>query len=69
MNDNCLTAVRIKQDLCSRCEVCYSLCPFDAIVRQAEEGRLNIDIQKCQICGICYSACPVSGHRDVVLRL
>ena len=61
MNDNCLTAVRIKQDLCSRCEVCYSLCPFDAIVRQAEEDRLNIDIQKCQVCGICYSACPVSA--------
>jgi coenzyme F420-reducing hydrogenase delta subunit/coenzyme F420-reducing hydrogenase beta subunit len=61
MNDDCLTAVRIDQDLCSRCKVCYSLCPFDAIDRQPEDGRLNIDIQKCQVCGICYSACPVSA--------
>jgi ferredoxin len=61
MNDNCLAAVRINQDLCSRCKVCYSLCPFEAIDRQTDEGRLNIDIQKCQVCGICYSACPVSA--------
>ncbi len=61
MNDNCLAAVRINQDLCSRCGVCFSLCPFDAILRQPDEGRLSIDIQKCQVCGICYSACPVSA--------
>ncbi|HEY3419832.1 MAG TPA: hydrogenase iron-sulfur subunit [Methanomassiliicoccales archaeon] len=61
MNDNCLAAVRINQDLCSRCKVCYSLCPFDSIDLQPEEGRLSIDIQKCQVCGICTSACPVSA--------
>jgi F420-non-reducing hydrogenase iron-sulfur subunit len=61
MKDNCLAAVRINQDLCSRCKVCYSLCPFEAIERGAEEDRLKIDIQKCQVCGICYSACPVSA--------
>jgi coenzyme F420-reducing hydrogenase delta subunit/ferredoxin len=61
MNDSCVAAVRIDQDLCSRCGVCFSLCPFEAILRDAEEGRLSIDIQKCQVCGICYSACPVSA--------
>ena len=60
MNDNCLAAVKIDQDLCSRCKVCYSLCPFEAIYQQ-EDGRIKIDIQKCQVCGICYSACPVSA--------
>lgn len=61
MNDNCLATVMIDQDLCSRCKVCYSLCPFEAIDVRSEDGRLNIDIQKCQFCGICYSACPVSA--------
>ena len=61
MNDNCLAAVRINQDLCSRCTVCFSLCPFEAIDRLPDGGKLSIDIQKCQVCGICYSACPVSA--------
>ena len=53
--------MRINQDLCSRCTVCYSLCPFSAIDRQPESGKVDIDIQKCQVCGICYSACPVTA--------
>lgn len=61
MNDNCLAAVRIDQDLCSRCKVCFSLCPFEAIVQSKDDGRIRIDIQRCQVCGICYSACPVSA--------
>ncbi len=60
MKDNCLAAVEINQDLCSRCKVCYSLCPFESI-REREDGRIEIDIQKCQVCGICYSACPASA--------
>jgi F420-non-reducing hydrogenase iron-sulfur subunit len=61
MNDERLAAVRINQDLCSRCKVCYSLCPFDAIDINPEDGRMTHDISKCQVCGICYSACPVSA--------
>lgn len=61
MKEECLAAVKIDQDLCSRCKVCYSLCPFDAIGQSAEDNRIRIDIQKCQVCGICYSACPVSA--------
>lgn len=60
MSEKCLAAVKINQDLCSRCSVCYSICPFEAINRDAE-GKVEIDIQKCQVCGICYSACPVSA--------
>jgi coenzyme F420-reducing hydrogenase delta subunit/ferredoxin len=60
MGEKCLTAVKINQDLCSRCSVCYSICPFEAINRDGE-GKVEIDIQKCQVCGICSSACPVSA--------
>ncbi len=54
-------AVKINQDLCSRCMICYSICPFEAITYEEEGengGKLEIDIEKCQVCGICYSACP-----------
>ena len=61
MSEKCLAAVKINQDLCSRCSVCYSICPFEAIKRDSETGKLEIDNQKCQVCGICYSACPVSA--------
>jgi coenzyme F420-reducing hydrogenase delta subunit/ferredoxin len=61
MNENCVATVKIDQDLCSRCLVCFSLCPFNAIVREPEEGKVRIDIERCQVCGICTSACPVSA--------
>lgn len=59
MNEKCVAAVTINQDYCSRCSICHSVCPYEAITRDAETGKVKIDIQKCQVCGICYSACPV----------
>jgi coenzyme F420-reducing hydrogenase delta subunit len=61
MSEKCLAVVEINQDLCSRCCVCHSICPYEAIKRDAETGKVEIDMQKCQVCGICYSACPVSA--------
>ena len=61
INEKCLAAVRVNQDLCSRCSVCFSMCPYEAINRDAETCKVEIDIQKCQVCGICYSACPVTA--------
>jgi 4Fe-4S ferredoxin len=61
MSEKCVAAVKINQDLCSRCSVCYSICPFEAITRDAETGKVEIDNKKCQVCGICYSACPVTA--------
>jgi len=59
MGEKCAVAVNINQDYCSRCSICHSICPYEAIKRDAETGKVEIDIQKCQVCGICYSACPV----------
>ncbi len=61
MSEKCAAAVAINQDYCSRCSVCHSVCPYEAINRELETGKVEIDIQKCQVCGICYSACPVSA--------
>ncbi|HMK95103.1 MAG TPA: hydrogenase iron-sulfur subunit [Candidatus Limnocylindrales bacterium] len=62
MSEKCLAVVEIDQDLCSRCDVCESICPYEAIKRDAT-GKIEINIQDCQVCGICYSACPVSAIR------
>jgi len=59
MDEKCVAAVNINQDYCSRCSICHSVCPYEAIKRDAETGKVEIDLQKCQVCGICYSACPV----------
>ena len=60
MSEKCLATVEINQDLCSRCYVCKSICPYDAI-KSDETGKVEINIQDCQVCGICYSACPSSA--------
>jgi len=59
MSEDRVAVVSINQDYCSRCLICYSICPYEAIQRDAETGKVEIDLQKCQVCGICYSACPV----------
>jgi coenzyme F420-reducing hydrogenase delta subunit len=60
MSEKCLAVVEINQDLCSRCYVCQSICPYKAINRD-ESGKVEINSKDCQVCGICYSACPVSA--------
>jgi coenzyme F420-reducing hydrogenase delta subunit/formate hydrogenlyase subunit 6/NADH:ubiquinone oxidoreductase subunit I len=50
--------VNINDDRCSRCSVCGSLCPYDAISKDHENNKIILDIEKCQVCGICASACP-----------
>lgn len=53
-----MTAVKINQDYCSRCSICYSVCPFEAI-KKDPTGAFEVDMKKCEVCGLCYSACPV----------
>ncbi len=60
MSEKCLAVVEINQDLCSRCYVCKSICPYDAI-KADSTGKVEINSQDCQVCGICYSACPSSA--------
>jgi len=59
MTEKCATVININQDYCSKCSICHSVCPYEAIKRDLTTGKVEIDLQKCQLCGICYSACPV----------
>jgi coenzyme F420-reducing hydrogenase delta subunit len=54
-------AVNINEEQCSRCSICGSLCPYDAITNDHENNQMVLDIAKCQVCGICYSACPAKA--------
>ena len=54
-------AVKLNDDSCSRCAICYSACPFEAIKKEPETGRLFLEIEKCQVCAICYSSCPAKA--------
>jgi coenzyme F420-reducing hydrogenase delta subunit/ferredoxin len=60
MSEKCLAVVEIDQDLCSRCYVCKSICPYDAI-KADSTGKVEVNNEDCQVCGICYSACPASA--------
>lgn len=53
--------IKLDDTYCSRCSICRSLCPFEAISVDSKTGEVKIDVEKCQFCGICYSACPVSA--------
>lgn len=41
--------------------MCSSACPFEAIKRDPETGKLLLEIEKCQVCAICYSSCPAKA--------
>lgn len=63
MGMNTISSVGIKLDdsYCGRCDICRSLCPYEAISVDSETGEFKINVEKCQFCGICYSACPVEA--------
>jgi len=59
MTEEQTIVVKFNQDYCSRCLICYLICPFETVKREEGNARVEINIQKCQVCRICYSACPV----------
>jgi len=60
-----VVAVKQNEDYCSNCSICSSLCPYEALKREVETGKILLDIEKCQVCGLCYSTCP-AGAIDVL---
>ena len=48
----------IDLDICSRCDLCYILCP-DGAMALNEEGYPVIDYDHCKGCLICRQVCPI----------
>ena len=55
--------VSVKQniDYCSSCYICSTLCPYEALKKNPETGKVSLEIEKCQVCGLCYSNCPAKA--------
>ena len=53
-----VVALKQNEDYCSSCSICSSLCPYEALKKDAETGKILLNIEKCQVCGLCYSTCP-----------
>ncbi|GFN35053.1 electron transfer flavoprotein subunit alpha [Tepidimicrobium xylanilyticum] len=51
-------AVKVIEEKCIGCEVCVSVCPFDAI--EMVDGKAHIT-DKCTMCGACVEECPVGA--------
>ncbi len=45
----------VRRVLCSLCETCISVCPFEA--RYRDRDRIRVIPSACQGCGICATAC------------
>ena len=48
----------ITEELCSGCRICNELCPYNAIIFDAEKEVSEVITALCQGCGTCVSACP-----------
>jgi ferredoxin len=55
------TVSRTNEDLCSRCQICVSVCKHEARSYDAENDKIVVDRVKCQSCGCCVAACPSSS--------
>jgi len=48
----------IDEELCSGCEICLALCPYQAIKFDPDKKVSVINDALCKGCGTCASACP-----------
>ncbi len=51
----------IREERCSGCRICNTLCPFNAIDYEAEKQVSVINQALCKGCGTCVAACPAQA--------
>ena len=55
------TTSQFKEDLCSACGMCISVCKSEALSFEEDEvgnRKIVIDKVKCKSCGLCIATCP-----------
>lgn len=50
--------VTYEPERCTKCELCISLCPFEAI-KMSKTNEIMIDYEVCTECGNCLEFCPM----------
>jgi len=51
----------VRHALCSVCELCVEMCPYNARSVDESTGRIVVDELACLGCGICVAGCPSSA--------
>ncbi|MEP0813828.1 MAG: 4Fe-4S binding protein [bacterium] len=52
------TTAEVMEELCTGCQTCLSVCPYDAIRRDEQKEKAVINDALCKGCGTCVAACP-----------
>ncbi len=50
----------VDEEICSGCEICISVCPYEAREIKMRDGRRIAEVNEvlCEGCGACVAACP-----------
>jgi len=61
---------KINEELCGGCKTCISVCPYKAIIFDAEKKISVVEEVLCQGCGTCASACPsgAAEHNNFTMK-
>jgi heterodisulfide reductase subunit A2 len=54
-------AARVRNAICSKCELCIDACMYGARVMDLEKDQIVVDPGSCQGCGTCAAVCPNSA--------
>lgn len=49
---------QVDEDLCSGCQTCMKVCPYEAITFDAAKGKAAVSAAVCTGCGTCAACCP-----------
>ena len=55
------TVAAVRQSLCSHCERCIEVCPYEARTIDPETDEIVVNPAMCQGCGACAAVCPNSA--------
>ncbi len=55
-----ISFIKLKKDCqaCTRCGICYNVCPLDIEEIYTERKRTNVTFQDCTLCMKCIENCP-----------
>jgi len=60
----------VDEDLCSGCQLCITLCPYDARELEVKDKKRIAKVNEvlCEGCGSCIAACPAGASQQKNLR-
>ncbi len=56
---------RVDEELCTGCQTCLTVCPYDAISRDEQQGIAVISEALCTGCGTCVATCPSNAIQQL----